>query len=967
MNKNQSPNSNSATTQPLNPRVISLARLIYDFIAFIFSAYLILPALSQAPDIRIGLLIILGSVFGIFISTLVGYLLIRKGKPVEGLGFVVYGMIVGLFFVSLFVEGFGAFTFVTLVLLTTLSVSTSVPVRKMLTAISMSVLFGAAALFIDLNTGAALFRIPAPEILAPVLWVLTFVISAVFLILISRQFPYLPLRTKLGGSFVLVTVVALAILGFFNSRSVRSTLVEQANQALFAAASQTEDALLDFININLQSVSTEAHLPILIDYLSRPLNERRDTPLEDQVYDTLLALSGKDETFISSYALLDINGNNVVDTNLLDVGSSKSDRPYFQEPVATGEAYHSSLVISPTNGQPSIYFSSPVRTATNQIIGVLRVRFNGEVLQNLLERSEGLVGEDSFGVLFDEHFLHLAHGRAPETIFLPVLPLDPQIYEDLKTAGRIPGEPQEVNFEELAVLGENLTAAQNSEDGIVFFSALDIATGSRTNQVVAIDMQDPPWLLAFFQPQDIFLQPVENLANLTIVLSFAGAGGALFLAIALTQVLTTPLISLTESARRVTEGDLNTRVNVSTEDEIGELANAFNTMTAQLQNLVSSLESQVTERTRDLQNRAAQLQAAAEIARDSTSEVELDNLLSRAVNLISDRFNFYHVAIFFVDNRGQFAVLKEASLPLGEQLKQTSLRYPVNNQSNVGEVCFSGEPLIATTEDESSSVDHHILLQNTRAQLVLPLKVGGTIVGALDIHSSNPRAFRQDEIAIFQTMSDQLAIAIQKTEFREEIQETLDELETAYGLYTRESWRRFVQGEKTPSGYRYQQVEVEPVKVTPPEVVQAWKKGDTIVEEGGNLPTGSDAQSAISVPLKIRGEVIGVLNLGLEAERIPAETASLIQEIANRLSLVLENARLVESAQRRVERERLTTDITDKIRQSLDMDSVLKAAVQEIGQSLGLEEVEVVMGQVPMPESPDQSNGQTPQSDQVED
>ena len=180
--------------------------------------------------------------------------------------------------------------------------------------------------------------------------------------------------------------------------------------------------------------------------------------------------------------------------------------------------------------------------------------------------------------------------------------------------------------------------------------------------------------------------------------------------------------------------------------------------------------------------------------------------------------------------------------------------------------------------------------------------------------------------------------------------------------FTRESWRRFIQGEEIPSGYRYQQLEVEPIKDSPPEVDQVWKQGSPVIKERAALPNKENAQSTIAVPLKIRGEVIGVLNLKLDADQIPLETSNLIQEIGNRLSLVLENARLIESAQRRVERERLTGDITDKIRQSLDMDTVLRIAVEQIGETLGLEEVEVLIGEAPVSESSDQSNGQTPRA-----
>jgi GAF domain-containing protein len=96
--------------------------------------------------------------------------------------------------------------------------------------------------------------------------------------------------------------------------------------------------------------------------------------------------------------------------------------------------------------------------------------------------------------------------------------------------------------------------------------------------------------------------------------------------------------------------------------------------------------------------------------------------------------------------------------------------------------------------------------------------------------------------------------------------------------------------------------------------------------------------------MKIRGEVIGVLNLKLDSDRVPSDTNAVVEEIANRLSLILENARLVDSAQRRAEREQLIGDITAKIRETLDMDTVIRTAVEELSNNLGLNEVEIRIG-----------------------
>jgi GAF domain-containing protein len=230
----------------------------------------------------------------------------------------------------------------------------------------------------------------------------------------------------------------------------------------------------------------------------------------------------------------------------------------------------------------------------------------------------------------------------------------------------------------------------------------------------------------------------------------------------------------------------------------------------------------------------------------------------------------------------------------------------------------------------------HPVLPNLREQLVLPLKAGNDLIGAIDLQSETLHKFSEDDIPALSVLADQLAIAIQKNQLTSNMEQTLNELETAYGRYTRESWESFL-AEKNITGYRFSQLSVEPTTSTDPEVREAWMTGEIVVLNDGQ-------SGRMLVPMKVRGQVIGVLNLGYQGENLTQETRALVDEIATRLGLIMENARLVETAQRRVERERLVGEVTTRMRQTLDMDSVLRTSVEEIARTLGLPEMEIRLG-----------------------
>ncbi|MGC8856966.1 MAG: GAF domain-containing protein, partial [Anaerolineae bacterium] len=161
-----------------------------------------------------------------------------------------------------------------------------------------------------------------------------------------------------------------------------------------------------------------------------------------------------------------------------------------------------------------------------------------------------------------------------------------------------------------------------------------------------------------------------------------------------------------------------------------------------------------------LQRRNEYLAATAEIGRLVTSTLDLNTIFTRAVELIRNRFGFYHVGLFIVEETGFNAILQEATGDAGKEMKRQKHSLPVGSKSIVGEVTASGNPFVVNDTATSPIHRPHPLLPKTRAEAAIPLRVGSRIIGALDIQSEYPNAFTEDEIAVLQTLADQIAIAI---------------------------------------------------------------------------------------------------------------------------------------------------------------------------------------------------------------
>jgi len=237
------------------------------------------------------------------------------------------------------------------------------------------------------------------------------------------------------------------------------------------------------------------------------------------------------------------------------------------------------------------------------------------------------------------------------------------------------------------------------------------------------------------------------------------------------------------------------------------------------------------------------------------------------------------------------------------------------------------------------------LLPATRSEMALPLKVTGKIIGALDVQSAAEAAFSEEDVQVLQTLADQLATAIENARLFQEMGQALNELEMAQGRFTQDAWRTFTRRAGQMVGYQNRGMGIEPASTLHPEARQALLENRPItvphVTAGG--ATGKPV-AALAVPIRLRGQVFGVLNVRFEDQPVTLEMISTFEEIATRLSLVLENTRLLYEAQRLAEREQQINLISTQARSSVNVDSILQNTVRELGRVLGTSRAFIQIG-----------------------
>ncbi|MDZ8026746.1 MAG: diguanylate cyclase [Nostoc sp. DedQUE11] len=418
------------------------------------------------------------------------------------------------------------------------------------------------------------------------------------------------IRRKLIASFLVVALIPLLLLAFINKQTTQKALTENARQALSAAANETANRIDAFIDGNLNAVRVEAILPGSARYLSLTPKQRDDSPEMQLAIKTLISLSRKDTINILSYALLDLNGKNVLDTYTPNIGKDESVQDYFQQPLQTGLSFVSGMKRSPKIPDlVTLFFSSPVRNARGDILGVLRVSYNATVVQQFVTRQTERAGMKSFAILLDENNIYLAHSTAPQLLFKSIVPLLLEVVTKLQEKGRLPNS----YVQKLAT--NELKLKQALDNNQSYLIAPLQATGNQLNLIAIAPLKYKPWSVLFAQPLAVALAPVEKQIRHTMFLFAIIASVVTIIAFAIGQLLTKPIIYLTNIVFQFSAGNLDIRAKINSKDEIGQLAKSFNNMALQLQTSLETLEQRVHQRT-------AELVIAKEKAEDANQKLE---------------------------------------------------------------------------------------------------------------------------------------------------------------------------------------------------------------------------------------------------------------------------------------------------------------------------------------------------------
>ena len=414
-----------------------------------------------------------------------------------------------------------------------------------------------------------------------------------------------------------------------------------------------------------------------------------------------------------------------------------------------------------------------------------------------------------------------------------------------------------------------------------------------------------------------------------------GAGflalGAVMVAalLVLNQLLVPPLVRLRRATQALAQGNFTYEVPDSTrEDEIGALASSFVAMREQVQLLVSELDLRLAARTTDIDT-------TKQVSQLATAQRDLQSLLDQVVGLIIERIpTIYHAQVFLIDEQSQQAVLRASTGAIGQMLLARGHRLGIGTVSIVGQAAAQKRTIIARDTSASALHRQQQLLPETRAEMAVPLSFDDRVIGVLDVQSKLADAFPADQIIVLETIANQIAVAIKSAYLHTESAEWRARIEEANRQATTRVWQDYMRDQRVRD--LSSSAGVEPNRTLSGLRRTAISRRQPVVG-----PMTERQTIPVALPIQIAGQVLGAVEWELPAAEFDQSKLELAQELANRLAVGLENARLFQESQRAAERERLVNSIAARLTAQTDINDILQTAVREVGQALRAPQVTI--------------------------
>jgi methyl-accepting chemotaxis protein len=418
--------------------------------------------------------------------------------------------------------------------------------------------------------------------------------------------PTRSLSSKIILFFLLGSVGPMIILTYINNSFSSQSMLDIAQGRVEARVEASIERIEAYLDERRSDAQVVAALPGIRDGLI----DSADAETVSEAASILHQI--RDAYGYSSVSVLDTEGKVFLSSLASIVGKDFGNRPEIIAALR-GDTAISEIGAKPGEEEVFFHITAPVYDDNGAIIGLIDLRNSLDELQAIMNFDTDRTGTGSYGMLLDEHLIRIVHPAHEELLFHPVVPLAESVKQEMIDKGRFGSQTASYLNDATNVqdVQEAVITLKSSTQDHLFFSG-KAASIEETTESLIKKLDTVNWYYIHRVPEASFYAPVNAQTRYAlIVMSITAVIAVTLLVVFTRQTLSRPLKHLVDVAKAITEGNLNRRLTIKRQDEIGELATSFNTMAESLQTRIQK-EQEAQEEARKLQ----------EIERNTREELE---------------------------------------------------------------------------------------------------------------------------------------------------------------------------------------------------------------------------------------------------------------------------------------------------------------------------------------------------------
>ena len=158
---------------------------------------------------------------------------------------------------------------------------------------------------------------------------------------------------------------------------------------------------------------------------------------------------------------------------------------------------------------------------------------------------------------------------------------------------------------------------------------------------------------------------------------------------------------------------------------------------------------------------ASELETVAQVSTAASTILEMDELLQSVVDLAKTSFGLYHAHIYLTNESGKKLLLKAGAGNVGRLMSLEGREINLHDESIVARAARTRKGVLENNVRRTVDFLPHPLLPETRAEMALPMMVGGKLIGVLDLQSEQKDFFSEEDLNVQTTLAAQISVAVE--------------------------------------------------------------------------------------------------------------------------------------------------------------------------------------------------------------